>query len=249
MKNCIIVDDQRSCREKVKGHLNSFFPDLKIVGEFNSNSELLSFFENNTTKIDLAFLDIEIEDGLIFDGLDQLNDINFKIIFTTGFQDYALKAFSYSAADYLLKPITAEELVKCVHKLEKDNLSSFYREQIEVLKSAYTAKPYASKRFYISTQQKLELLSTDDVLWTQAQGSYCEFFLNNGKKIIASKPLRDYLGILENNDFIRVHKSYMVNKNFISSMIKTEDQIEMSNGELIPISRRRKEEVLLSLKS
>lgn len=248
LEKCVIVDDQKSCREKIVGHLSSFFPDIEIVGVFSSNAEFLAFFQNKPQNIDLAFLDVELEDGLIFDALDQLKETNFKIIFTTGFQEYALKAFSYSAADYLLKPITAEELVKSVHKLEKETLSGFYREQISILKSAFSPKPYISNRFYISTQNKLELLTTNDVLWTNAQGGYCEFHMINGKKILASKPMADYISILESNGFIRVHKSFMVNKEFIVSMIKTDDQIEMKNGELIPISRRRKEEVLNLLK-
>lgn len=251
MKNILIVDDQSSCRGKIKEYVFKFYPDFNVVQECSSNTELKEYLGEHAHLIDIAFLDIELSDGLVFESLNAFGgDLPFKIVFTTGFQEYALKAFSYSASDYLLKPITEQHLVQSINKIEKDNLSQFYSKQIETIQNTYKKEACKPESIFISTHQKLQILSIKEIVWVQAHSSYAEFIMNNGEKVLASKPLKDFTALLEDHKFIRIHNSYIVNKDFISCYNKTEGgSIEMSNGKHLPISRRRKDDVLEQIKN
>jgi two-component system LytT family response regulator len=248
MKNVLILDDIEVCRNTLQNHLLKFYPSITNIVFCSSLKELKEVFKSDV-KFDLAFLDIELQDGLVFEVLDDINTSIQKIIFTTAFRDYAIKAFSYSATDYILKPVEEDEFVKAVNKAEKELMNSFYEQQIHLLKEMMVERDKEPENILISSQTKLHILPIKNIVWAKAREGYCEFKMKDSVEHLSSKPLKEYQSGLIEQGFIRIHNSYMVNKKYILSLVKGDGGgVEMSNGSVLPISRRRKEDVLDRIK-
>ncbi len=242
MRNAIIVEDEIGVRSALKKMLKLMHPGMKIVAETGSVSEALVLLKDH--KPELVFMDIELEDGTGFDILNQLEDIDFKIIFTTAYSEYAIKAFKYSSIDYLLKPVDPMELKGAVERafLSLDGERE-HRELLEVLRNNIEKRP---PKIVLKTTEQRHIIDVENIIRLEADGAYTSFVLKN-KRIIVSRNIKHYQNLL-GEDFIRCHQSHLVHVNHIKGVDK-QGSLMMSNGDLVPISTRKRSEIVQRIKS
>lgn len=239
----VIVEDERNSREALKKLLLEYCNDVVLVGEASNVAEGIA--EIKTMHPDLIFLDIELQTGSGFDVLEGLEDYNFDIIFTTAFEQYAIKAIKFSSLDYLLKPIDIEELKIAVAKATKQHRNRAYKEQLEVLIQNIKQQNYKLHKLCLATSDYVEFVDVSNIIYCEANGAYTNFFLTNGKKLLVSKHLKEYENLLKEHHFYRVHNSYLINLYQVKKYVKTDGgYIIMNNDEIVSISRTKKEKFL-----
>ena len=204
----VIIDDEENCRILLAHKINKYCKEATIVGEASSVKTGINLI--NEKKPDLIFLDIQMNDGTGFDLLNKIKEIKFKIIFTTAFDQYAIKAFKYSAIHYLLKPLDYIELIDAFNRATKE---VNYQEQTKGFLNSYQNGNFDT--ICIRTEDNLYKLLLSEIELIEAEGSYCIFNLEDKKKIVISKSLKEYEQILPHENFVRVHRSYLINFNFI----------------------------------
>lgn len=239
----IIVEDEKRSRETLKNLLEEFCVDVKVI-------ETAASVDEAVTKIaalhpDVVFLDIELQTGTGFDVLSQLRDINFEVIFTTAFEQYAIKAVKFSSLDYLLKPIDLEELQKSIEKAKKKKNQEVYKKQLETLMLNLKQQHPKLNKICLSTADGFEFINTADILYCKAEGSYTTFILNNNSKLLVSKHLKEYESLLLEQQFMRVHNSFLINLNEVKKFVKSDGgYIIMNNNDTVSISRSKKDDFL-----
>ena len=237
----IIVDDEVFCTDVLSIMITKYCPQLHIIGVFNNAEEALQAIEEK--QPDLVFIDIEMPLLNGFELIKKCNEINFKIIFTTAYDQYALKAFKFNTIDYLLKPIDKEELVLAVGKAVKQD--ALLIEKINF--TQYLNKTTMPDRIMIPIGQELIFILVKDIIYCEAEGSYCNIFtIQENKPYLVSRTLKDIEEVLQNPDFIRCHSSFLINKFYIHKINKNEGmEIYMKGGRAIPVARSKKQEVIM----
>jgi two-component system LytT family response regulator len=242
MIKTIIVEDEEQKRLSLRKMLNELRPDVNIVAEavdIHSARELIK--KHNP---ELVLLDIRLPDGTSFDLLEQISPVNFKIIFITAYDEYAVKAFKFSAVDYILKPVSSEELVKAVDKVVAI-LWAEYNMKINTLIQNHQSTDQNEKRIILKTVNKIHVIKVKDIVRCESDASYCHFLLTNGSKITVSKPLKEYTGIFTDYGFFRVHKSHLVNLRLVKRFDRSEGgYVILENDEKIPVSKYKREELI-----
>jgi two-component system LytT family response regulator len=231
-------------RETLKNLLREFCPGVELLAAAASIDEAVPLLLN--TEPDLVFLDIELQTATGFDLLRRLPDASFEVVFTTAFEQYAIQAIKYSSLDYLLKPIDIDELQAAVAKARERKNEQQKHAQMEVLlANLENQKPGAGRRICLSTADGLEFLHVEEIMYCEAAGSYTTFHLRDDRSVLVSKNLREYELLLDNQAFMRVHNSYLVNLKEVQRYVKTEGgYLLMKNGAQIGISPRKREEFL-----
>jgi two-component system, LytTR family, response regulator len=216
----IIVDDEPKNVRILNKLLTDYCKDVKIIGSAGDATEALQIITE--LKPDLVFLDIEMPNGNAFDLLDKLMPVHFEIIFITAFESYSLKAFKYSALDYLLKPVSIEDLEAAVQKAKYQSNNRNINLQVKSLLQNINVAAGGLQKIAVHTLEGMEFIKIEDIMRLEAKGSYTEFYLNNKTMIIGSKSIREYEDILSEDIFIRVHNSHIVNLNYIKNTIRAE---------------------------
>ncbi|MEZ4853197.1 LytR/AlgR family response regulator transcription factor [Flavobacterium sp.] len=222
MIKAILLEDEINAQQVFEKMLHLIAPDFILVEKFTSIAATAKFLKNHT--IDVAFLDIEVDDGNSFELLNQLEKINFEIVFTTAFNEYAIKAIKVNAQDYLLKPIDPEELKFAIEKVK----NTINIREVNHL--------FADK-VILKTATEIIILPIASIIRLEANGAYTNFITEN-KIILVSKNIKYYESILPENGFIRSHQSHLIAISKISSILP--DSILLINGDIIPISHRKK---------
>ena len=183
--------------------------------------------------------------GSGFDLLESINgSLNFQVVFVTAYHEYALRAFKYSAVDYILKPINPEELKQAIAKINPGSVTQS-KEQLENLMENLHSKGEVMNKIALPSMEGLQFINLDDIVYCESQDNYTKFFLVDGQRIIVSKTIKHFEELLNPNQFFRVHRSNIVNLKYIEKYVKGEvGYIVMKQGERIPVSRRRKESFL-----
>lgn len=234
MIKTIIIEDEKNTLEVLKKMLQFINPDIKIIGETGYVQEAISLIQEKQPQ--LVFMDIELEDGTGFTVLEQLKNTNFKIIFTTAYNQYAIKAFKFSAIDYLLKPINPEELQKAVQRAitsinEKEN----YQELLNRINND------TENNIVLKTAEQRHIVPVNSIIRLEADGAYT-IFITKTEKLIVSKNLKYYQELLD-QDFIRCHQSHLVHQQSIKS-IDSNNNLHLFNEDIIPVSRRNRSEIV-----
>lgn len=240
MINTVIIDDEANSRFSLYKLIETHFEhELKIIGEADGIEKGFQLIMNSHP--DLVFLDVEMPDGTGFDLLERIPYQKYKIIFTTGHGQYALKAFRYSAIDYLLKPIDINELKHSIAKISSTSFLNEMNKKIEILLGNRTN----FEKVALPCRDGVELIHIKNIIRCESESNYTRFFTNDGKSLLVTKSLKDYEEILELHGFFRSHKSHLINLNFIKKYIDGEGgMVNMEDGSLIPVSRRRKKDLL-----
>lgn len=239
----IIIDDIEDARKILRADLNSVSPEIKIIGEAENVMAGVKLLAKHTP--DILFLDIEMPDGDGFDLLEMLPKKPFKTIFTTASDEHALKAFKFSAVDYLLKPIDQEELKAAVEKVKgtKDSPQS-----LELLQENIGKHIGKMERIILNTQEKIHVVRLSDIVRLESDINYTRFHLTNGNKVLVTRTLKEFDDMLSDNGFIRVHQSHLVNIEHIVEFVKADGgHLNLDDGGYVPVSSRRKSLVLQAL--
>ncbi len=236
----IIIDDEAKARRIMETLITDHCPEVKVL---ESADDVLSGIKAiNKHKPDIVFLDIEMPGYTGFQLLDFFDEINFAVIFTTAYSEYALQAFQVSAVDYLLKPIQIDQLHSAIEKVSRLKGTTQNREKIHTLKE--NLEDHHIKKIALSTSQGLIFVPVNQIIYLEADGSYTHIFLTDGSKLLISKKIKEFENILtQDNHFFRTHRSFIVNLSFIKQYIKQDGgHLIMENGAIVHISRERKDD-------
>ena len=240
LKVCL-VDDEATVLETTRCLLENYCPQVEIVGEAQSVAESLELLK--TSQPDLLLLDVQLKDGTGFDLLNRLVNRNFDVVFVTGHDEYAIKAFKFSALDYLLKPLDPDELIKAV---ENSAMKRKHPNHLDLKLEALADQK--NEKIILSDAENVYLIDTKTILFIEAQGNYCKFMFDNNSNLLVSKPLKEYEKLLDPRLFFRSHQSYLVNLSHFSRYDKKEGgSIVLTNDIRIPVSVRKKEHLMSAL--
>lgn len=238
MISAVIIEDEPKASASLELLLKMYCPSVAVVGFATSVDFGVKTIREQ--KPDLIFLDIKLQDGSGFDILKQFNDFPFRIIFTTAFEEFAVKAFKLSALDYLLKPIDPEELQTAVHKAEHflslENSTFQVKSFLENFNSGEQTKTLVLK-----TTDNIYLVKTGDILYCESDKNYTRFFLKDNQKILVSRTLKEFEQILEEYNFLRIHQSFLINLVFLKQYNKKENLVFLSDNTKLPVSVRKRE--------
>lgn len=251
-RTALIVDDESKSRKSLRQKLEDYCHDIEIIGEAVNGFEGLEKIKKDSP--DIIFLDIEMP---ALNGLqlaEQLGHYSGAIIFTTAYNEYAIKAFKYSAFDYLLKPVDITELQECLARLlqvQKDPSTQMNNQkQMELLLGHLQGNPGINRKIAISTQEAVHFFDLGDIVRLEAHSNYTQLYFSNGNKLLTSKTLGEFEALLPGDFFFRIHHSYLINMMHVRKYLKADGgQIEMSDGALVDISRRKKEDFLALIKN
>lgn len=241
----IIIDDEAPCCKVIEQVLAKYCPQVQVLAVCYDGIEGLNAISK--LRPDVVFLDIEMPRMNGFKMLETLgtNDLPFSIIFTTAYDQFAVKAFKFSAIDYLLKPIDNEELIAAIQKLERHQ--TFYSQLQHLKEKIYKQTPF--DKISIATAKGLIFINLANIIAIEADGNYSTFHLLEGKPVIASKNLSFFDEILTDNvQFFRSHKQYIINLAYVQEYLSVEGLIVLSNGIKAKLARTRKEMFLTLVK-
>ena len=234
----VIIDDRNSIREFI-GQLLQNVKGVEIVGEAENVANAIETI--NGLKPELILLDIQMPDGTGFEVLEGLTYSDYKVIFVTSYEEFAIKAFKYSALDYVVKPIEPEVFFDAIKKAKKHFSNTEQKLKIDSLMDNLSSDK-SSKKIVLNTQETVKVVGSADISRCESDGSYCNVFFN-GNKMLISKKLKAFEEILSGLTFFRVHRSHLVNLKHVDRYEKRDGgYIIMKNGDNIPLSTNKKEE-------
>ncbi len=240
MIRCIVIDDEKQSRNALISELDSYKDRIKIIAEADSVATAIEAI--NDFRPDLIFLDIHLGDGMGFNVLEKMTWHKCKVVFVTAYNEYAIKAFRFNAIDYILKPVSHEEISRVVERV-------VHIEPMEenILNKNFLAnyKSSAPKRIAISNSDGVHLVELDEVVRCEADGNYTKIYTTKEEVILTSKTLKEYDTMLSDFNFERVHNSHLVNMRHIKKYLnKDSGYLQMTDGSQIPVSQRKKSYVL-----
>ncbi|HMG68032.1 MAG TPA: LytTR family DNA-binding domain-containing protein [Chitinophagaceae bacterium] len=246
MIKTVIVDDEPFCCASLVTLLERYCPEVKVAGICDSGEDALAVILEQQPQI--VFLDIEMPGMNGFEMLEKLPVINFEIIFTTSYDQYAIKAIRFSALDYLLKPVDREELQKAVEKvIQRSNRA--VPQQLEILLQKFHQPVSPIQKIALPSMEGLQMIDVNSIISCASDSNYTIFLLKNKKKLVISRTLKEIEELLDEYYFLRVHNSYLVNLNEVEKYIKGEGgYLVMSDGSHIDVSRSKKEMLLSKLR-
>ncbi|MGK0388296.1 MAG: two-component system LytT family response regulator [Maribacter sp.] len=239
----IIIDDIKKNREVLLELLTDYCPKVEVIGEAEDATSAYAIIKEK--QPDLLLLDVEMPDGTGFDLLDKFDDVSFEVVFVTAHDRYALKAIKFCALDYILKPVDVKEFIQAIHrateKLKERNFSANFSHLVQNMKN----KNIRQHKIAIPIQEGFIFIEVNDILRCEADGSYTQVMLKSGKNIYATRKIKVFEDLLSDYHFFRVHRSYLINMNYIEKYHKGEGgYVVMSDGTTVDVSRRKKDDFL-----
>lgn len=237
----VIIDDETKGRQTLRNFIAKYAPELIIIGEAENIEQGVNLIDKE--KPELVFLDIQMPDGTGFDLLGQVMFDEFKLIFCTSHDQYAIKAFRFSAIDYLLKPIDPDIFIAAIKKVKNES-SILLKPKLEVLNQ--NSEKFL--RIALHSANNISLVNITDIVRLESNVNYTKFVLNGGTSILISKTLKEYDELLSEHGFIRVHKSHLINIKYVKQYIKGEGGwVILADNTKVEVSRRKKESLLSAI--
>ena len=239
----IIVEDEEASRETLANYLNKYCPDVKLLGMAASVKEGLKAIKEY--QPDIVFLDVEMPFGNGFDLLDQINDIDFATVFVTAFSNYAIKALNMSASYYILKPVDIDELIAAVDKIKEEKSSDNISINSKILVENLNAVNKLEHKIVLPQMNGFEVIRVKDVVRIQANDNFSDFHMLDGSKKVICRTLKHYEELLADFDFLRVHKSHLINLQYVQRYIKGKGgQLVMTDKSEVEVSQNKKKALL-----
>jgi len=242
MLKSIIIDDELKSRESLRILIEDFCEGVAVSALCQNVAEGLAAIEKH--RPDVIFLDIQMQRETGFDLLNKIKQINFEVIFTTAYSEYAIKAFKFSAIDYLLKPIDIEELKAALLKVEKKiggSINGRLQQLMDNLKGGNTA----NFKLALPTSDGLIFIKVNDIVYCEASSNYTNIYMLDGKKHLVSRTLKEYEEMLTESNFFRIHHSYLINLNLVKKYVRGDGgYVIMNNDTSLDVSKRKKEAFL-----
>lgn len=242
MIRAVIIDDEINNQELISNLLKTYADNVQVVGVANSVDT--AYKTINEQHPDLIFLDIQMPDGTGFDLLKKFDKINFKIIFVTAHQEYAIEAFKYSALDYILKPLAPANLLAAVKKMEDAISSEELNLKLKTLLNNIAEPAKNKKKIVLKTMERIYSVDLDDIIRFESDGGYTKVYLADGKRIMVSKTMKEYDDLLMDAGFLRVHHSHLINMNHLFCFEKAEGHVVMKDDSIVPVSNRKKDHLM-----
>ena len=248
MLRAVIIDDIENIRKKNSAIIKANCPIVSIIGEADCVESGVKLIKQLSP--DLVFLDVEMPDGTGFDLLQKLKPISFKVIFITGYEDFAVKAFRFSAIDYLLKPLDPDDLAEAVKKAENSLSKEVFDMKLSNL-FANLERPKNLQNLILKTADRIYSVNIQDIVNCESDKNYTTFYFINAPKLVVSTNLKEYENLLTPHNFFRTHQSHLINMAYFDHFIKTDggNTIVMKNKITIPLSVRKKEEFMVLLEN
>jgi len=248
MLKTIIIEDEPASLANLKSILNNHCQDIKVIASAGSIKEGYTLLTNPAMKPDLVLMDINLEDGVVFQLLDQLPQINFEIIFVTAYEKYAVQACNYSCIGFVPKPIDPSDLVEAIERVRLDPGQDI-EERLGVLRGhVNNLNPF--KKITIPSIDEIHFVHINEIVRLQSDDNYTIFHKKNGQKIVASKTIRSFEEMFIPFNFFRVHRSHLINLNYIKKFVRGGGSyVLMEDGLKIEVARRRKPLFIEKLKS
>ena len=244
MLKAVIIDDEPKAIQSLSWELSNFNDQIEIIATFTEPEKAINYLKD--TSIDCLFLDIEMPTMDGFQFLEQLDKREFAIIITTAYNEYAIKALKNQAIDYLLKPIDTDDLELAIEKAKKHNGKNDSSDKFEKILLNFNQK-FNQKKITINTDGKLVFLEPKEILFVASDGNYCTIHLDNSKKLVITKKLKEVNELLPEEHFFRIHNSYIINLHKIKEFLKTDGYVVLENNHKIPVSRQKKSAFLEKL--
>ena len=239
MYTAVLVEDDKNNREFALEILKSSHPDVDILGEYDNVVDSISAITE--LKPQLLLLDIDLKDGVAFDILKSIPDYNYRIIFISAHQGYALQAIKFSALDFILKPYSPSELVEAVDKVIESLKEDQYQMKVQTFFSNFDTQ---NKKLVLKTSEAIHVVKIEEIVRIEADNYYSKVVVLDGKSIVVSKTLKEFERLLMDYNFIRVHQSHLINLSEIKYFDKRDSGgIVMGNGDNIPVSTRKKHSI------
>lgn len=246
MIKSLIIDDETDACEALKLAIEKYCPEVKVI-------TVCKFPENGLETIqsvhpDLVFLDVQMPGMSGFDLLEQLDEINFAVIFVTAYDRYAIKAIKFSALDYLLKPVDPDDLISAVRKFKEGRHQNNHAYRYQSVLNNVKNQQANIDRLAIPDSKGIFFVETANIIYCKAEGNYSTLYLKNGKSILVSKSLKDFDHMLADSGFIRVHNASLINIKHLQKYVKGEGgYVILSDNHHVDVSRRKKEAFLQQL--
>jgi len=242
MIRCILVDDEAKNLENLRILLQDFCQNVEVLAQCQTVDEALRAIHLH--KPDVVFLDIQMQRETGFDLLARVEHVDFDVIFITAYSEYAIKAFRFSAIDYLLKPIDIEELKSALAKVERKSNNDM-AGRLEQLFQSMKPKKGDAHKIAIPIADGLVFVDIETIIYCEASSNYTQVFLNDGKKYVVSRTLKEYEELLSEHNFFRIHNSFVINLNAIKKYVRGDGgYVVMNNDATLDVSKRRKEAFL-----
>lgn len=239
----IIVEDEQASRQALTNYLKKYCPDVELLDAVGSVKEGIESIEKNDPN--LVFLDVEMPYGNAFDLLDSIEEINFETIFVTAFSHYAMKALNVSASYYLLKPINIDELIVAVEKVQENLNEENIPNHTRILVENIHNEQKQNHKIVLPLLDGFEVIKVKNIIRCKAEDNYTCFYLEDGSKRLISKTLKVYEELLKEFDFIRVHKSHLVNYHHITKYQKGKGgELKLTDGSRVEVAPSRKKELM-----
>ncbi len=236
MLRTLIIDDELNGRNILKKMLTTFCEGVDIIGEAESVKTGIEAIKS--LNPDLVLLDIQMQDGTGFDLLEKINKKTFKLIFVTSFDNFAIKAFKFSAVDYILKPVDPDNLIEAIKRVKGMETINDFENKIDVLISNISGLD----KIALASSDGVRFVKIDDIVRCESDNNYTMFYLMSKEKIMVSKTLKEFEVMLSGINFHRVHKSHLVNLKYVSKYIPGEGgYLVLEDGSHVDVSRRKKE--------
>lgn len=247
MNRAVIIDDEINSRESIRQMLLLYCPDVTVVGEADGvNTGIDCIMEQNP---DIVFLDIKMPDGSGFDLLKRLNKYDFRLIFVTAFEEYAIKAFRFNAIDYITKPIDPDELTQAVGKAVKMNKDGSSEETIKHLLDSMNKPMQNHQKIILRTMNTLHVIEIDRIIRCESDRNYTAFHIEGEEKLLISRSMKEFDELLEEYGFFRVHHSHLINLSHVRKFLRDELLCILKDGTNIPVAYRKRDELLVAIKN
>ena len=242
----LIIDDEAAVRATTFTLVNIYAPDIEIIGQAGSVQQAFDLI--NATSPDLVFLDVEMKDGTGFDLLNKFDHLTFKVIFITGHNEYAVRAFKFSAIDYLLKPLDPDDLNNAIAKVRKSVGSDYYALQLKAFQINTQTQNDLPAKIILKDAESIHLIEVVDIIRCQSEDNYTRFYIKDQNEILVSKTLKEYDKLFRSNTFFRAHQSHLINLNHFARYDKKEGGIVvMKDGSTLPVAVRKKDALFTAL--
>ena len=245
--NAVIIEDEMNGLINLKHLLAEHCKDIEVIGDADGVESGLELFGREDIKPDVAFLDINLQDGKVFNLLNQLPEVTFDIIFVTAYDQFAMKACDYSSIGYILKPIDPDKLIDAVSRVRPRNTGRT-GERLRVMQN-FTSHPNSFDKMSIAALDGIHFVKIRDIMRFEAEDNYTHIMLADGSKITASKTIKAYEDMLSPFNFYRVHKRHVINMNYMKKFVKGEGGfLVMDDDVRIDVSRRRRPAFMVRLR-
>lgn len=240
----ILVDDEATSRHVLREYLRKYCPDVTVVAEADAVDSALPLIRQH--QPDIVFLDVEMPRGNGFDLLEQLgDDIAFETVFVTAFDHYAIQALNYSAAYYLLKPVSIDELIAAVDKIKRQRERNATSYHTSVILENIHAAHAQQKKIVLPLIEGFEVVKIGEIVSCTAQDNFTDFHFTHKPKMMICRTLKFYEELLADCGFLRVHKSYLINLEHVAKYHRGKGgEITMSDGSVVPLSPQKKDEFM-----